>query len=315
VIAVRTVTAWWERTWFAPARAPNLAAARIIIALHALWIVLSRDYAATAGLPRAFWDEVDLTLRLRYLVVPGQPLLEHVLVVLTVIGLVGVALGVAPRVTCLASALLLYHLAPLEVILWTASPYERGLEISVIALVVLAVAPSADAWSVSSRSEDPERVATGAYRWPLVLIQLLLAQIYLFAGYSKLVRAGLGWVSADNLRRWLLVFSQQDQVVVFHGLGGWIADRPAVALAAAVFAMLLDLGFILAVFWPKARWIVLPAALAFHTGIVLSMNIVFLNLPQLLVFVDWEAIARRAGSRRAGGAVLRPSPHPDKLPA
>jgi len=58
--------------------------------------------------------------------------------VLTLAALLAAMLGIFARVSCFLAGLLLYRLAPLETIIWTVSPYARGLTISVLALLVLA---------------------------------------------------------------------------------------------------------------------------------------------------------------------------------
>ena len=289
---------WWDRFWFAPGSPRNLAAVRIVIAIHALWIVLSRDYGGVSGLPADLWSGVTTLDRVRYAIVPGHPMVEHGLTMLAVVALLAVALGVATRVSCLGAALLLYHLAPFETILWTTSPYERGLEIAVLSLVVLAVAPCADVWSVTARHQS-QRDVPWEYNWPLLLIQLFVAQVYLFSGWSKLFRVGWGWVSAENLRHWLLLFTQEDQIAVFHGLGRWLAAHPALCLLVAIGSLMLDLTFIVVLFWKRARKVYVPLAAMFHLGILFSMNIAFLNLPQLLVFVDWDWVTTRWRGGRA----------------
>ena len=286
----------WNRFWFAEAPATNLAAARIIIGAHALWIVLSRDFAAISALPVEFWDGVTAAAKWRYLLFPGHPVLEQALYWAAVGSLIAVVLGVRPRLTCAASALLLYHLAPLETIVWTPNAYERGLEISVIALVILAVAPCADTWSVM-RDRSRPAAPSAEYHWPLVAIQLVIAQIYLFSGYAKLYRVGPEWISSENLARWLQVFNQQDQVAVFQGPGAWLAQNGAATLAIAVAAIALDFGFIAVLFWRSLRVIVIPIAVAFHLGILVCMNIAFLNAPQLLIFVNWDGIRQRVEQR------------------
>jgi hypothetical protein len=288
---------WWDRVWFAPGSPRNLAAARIVIALHALWIVLSRDYAGISGLPADLWSGVTAFDRVRYAIVPGHPMVERALTVVAIVALVAVVCGVATRISCLGAALLLYHLAPFETILWTTSPYERGLEISTLSLVVLSIAPCADVWSVTARREG-QRHALWEYHWPLLLIQLFVAQIYLFSGWSKLFRVGWSWVSAENLRHWLLLFNQEDQIAVFRGLGTWLAGHPALCLLIAIGSLTLDLTFIVVLVWKRARTIYVPLAAAFHVGIFFSMNIAFLNLPQLLVFLDWEWLTERLRGNR-----------------
>ena len=69
----------WDRFWFGPGTARNLAAARIVLAAQALWILLSRDIPALSALPAAFWAEVPGSARWRFLVFEGRPGLEAAL--------------------------------------------------------------------------------------------------------------------------------------------------------------------------------------------------------------------------------------------
>ena len=121
------------RFWFAPEPAVNLAAARIVFALQALWILLSRDMPALSALPPRVLDRCP---GVRALAVPhlGRPSRARV----------GRAGGRARwpwrarcwesgRVPCCAAAgLLLYHLAPLETLFYTPSPWAKGLTLPVL---------------------------------------------------------------------------------------------------------------------------------------------------------------------------------------
>ncbi len=293
------LAAWWLRAWFTAAPPETLAGVRIVIAVHALWIVLSRDFAGMAQLPAPFWAALPASTRVRYLLLVPEPgWLAHATVALLVAALVALALGWRARAAAAVAAALLYHVAPLEVAPWTHSAYERGLEVSILACLVLAVAPSGDAWAVGAPRPAP--APSEAYAWPVTLIRLILASVYFNAFLSKLLRVGPGWVSADNLRRWLVVFEEQEQVGLFHVVGPWLARHPLLCLGAAVLAMVVDGGLWLAAFSRRARRVLVPLALAFHAGIALAMNIVFLNAPQLLVFADWGARARaRAAQSKA----------------
>ena len=282
----------WDRFWFRRGDARNLAAARIVFAAQALWILLSRDYAATSGLPPAFWATVERSAQWRYLVFPGHEGLESALQLVAAGALSLVLLGWRARPAALVAALSLYHLAPLEAIMWTPSPYERGGEIAILGLVVLAVSPCDDAWSLTARGRAVPAAAQ-RYHWPLLLLWLFVALPYFVSGWSKLYRVGPDWVTAENLRRWMLLFSQVDQIRVFDGMAKWIADRPFACGALAVAAIGLDLGFITAVFWRGARLVLVPLAALLHAGILVTMNIAWLNAPQLLVFVDWSALSVR----------------------
>src|SRR5687768_2476084 len=100
-------------------------------------------------------------------------------------------------------------------------------------------------------------------------------------------------MDAENQRRWLLAFNQDPQVSVFNSLGPWIAAHPALCWAMGIGAMLIDLGFVAAVFWKRSRVAIVAFALAGHAAILFALNIFFINIPQLLVFVDWEAVGAR----------------------
>jgi hypothetical protein len=229
--------------------------------------------------------------------------------VLALAALVAAAVGLWPRVACFAAGLLLYHLAPLEVIYWMPNAYERGLTVSVIALLALSFSRCGDALCLPKRPSAPSSVD---YNWPVRLLQLLVCQVYFISGYAKLYREGWEWVTAENMRRWLIVFSQQDQVITTP-LGVWLADRPLACWAIAVSAIGLDLGLIAILVWPRLRAWLISAVLAFHGGIVLTMGILFLNVPQLLVFVDWTWLGRQwrpTRFRRAWRPIRMPADPP-----
>lgn len=285
----------WESFWFAPESAMNLAAARIVLGLQSLWILLSRDIPALSGLPAGFWSEVAPSARWRYLLFEGHPRLELLLQSMALLALAGVVLGIRPRLCCALSGLLLYHLAPLETLFYTASPWATGLTIVVLGLVVLAVSPCDRALALRRAPADCE---PWEYGWPLRLLQLFVAQPYLFSGWAKLMNAGPAWAAPANMRAWLLLSNQDDQLAVFTAPGLWIADRPALCLLMGVAALLFDLLFVVAVFRPRWRRVMVPAAVLFHLGILFTQNYFFLSMPLLLVFVDWSEMRRRSTALR-----------------
>ena len=286
----------WDALWFVPETPVALAAARIVFALQALWILLSRDIPALSALPDAFWTGVSATARWRYLLWEGHPGLERALEAVAVVALAGALLGVYARVCCAVAGLLLYHLAPLETLFYTPSPWAKGLTIAVLGLIVLAVSPCDGALAWRRGSETPRE--PWEYGWPLRLLQLFVALPYLFSGWAKLMYAGPAWASAANIRAWLLLSNQDDQLAVFTAPGLWIADRPALCLLMGAAALAFDLLFVLAVFFPRSRRVLLPAAVAFHLGILFTQNYFFLSMPLLLVFVDWNAIRNRSAALR-----------------
>ena len=299
---VARVRGAWDRFWFAPETARNLAAARIVLAAQALWILLSRDIPALSALPPAFWAEVPASARWRYLIAAGHPALESILQAVALVALVGALLGVAARACCLLAALLLYHLAPLETLFFTASPWAKGLTLPVLGLLTLSLSPCADALRVGGGKAP--RASGSDHGWPLRLVQLFVCQPYLFSGIAKLKSAGLLWASPENMRAWLLLANLDDQLAVFRGPGLWLADRPVLCLAMGIAALAMDLGFVLVLFSPRARRVLVPAAVLFHAAIAVTQNYAFLSAPLLLVFVDWGPRVSRARTPPAGA----PSP-------
>lgn len=284
----------WNRVFFAPAPALNLAVVRVYFSVHAIWILLSRDLPANSSLPPEFWVNVPRAELLRFLIFPGHSQLEYGLQFAAILTLVGAAVGVMPRLCCFLSALLLYHLAPLETIYWTASPYQRGFTISVLALFTLSLAPCGDAIRFGkARVREPSSI----YCWPLRLIQIYVIHTYFFSGYSKLYRVGVSWMDPENLRSWFLLFSQQDQVMrqgaLFNTVGPWIADHWLLCLVAGGYGVLVNLFFVTTLFSNRARWFFVPDAVFFHILVFLTLNIFWLNTPHLLVFVNWQWLADR----------------------
>ena len=287
----------WDRYWFAPGSALNLAVARIVFASSSLWVLASRNFSGVSALPADFWGAVPTSLTWRFLDFGGHPSRELVLEWIAGAALVSAIIGILPRLSCFCAGILLYHLAPLESIIWTNSPYARGLTISVLALLTLSFSRCGDRCILfplhRSMAADPD-----ADSWAIRLIQGFIAQIYFFSGYSKVVYAGWKWASASNLRNWLLYFNEAPQTLVFHSLGLWIAARPTLCGIIGAATLALELAFPLVLFSKAARRVLVPLVAIFHLGILLSMNLVFLNVPQLLVFADWNWLKGRWGGIR-----------------
>jgi hypothetical protein len=284
----------WGRIWFAPGPAVNLAAARIIIAFHALWILLSRDFPAISNLPEPFWRLLSPAIQFRFLIFQGNGSLEHVVQWLAMVALAMTVLGLFTRFSAFAAGILLYHIAPLETIIWTPTAGGRGLTVAVLSLLILSFARCDQALTISRLfNKRPAVKDSWEYVWALKLLWLLIAWIYFFAGYSKIFRTGVGWISGENVRRWFLLLNQQDQFGVFNDLGPWLAEQAALCWVIAAATILLELLFPVVLVSLAARRILVPAAVIGHFGIMLAMNIAFLNVPQLLIFVNWNWLRQR----------------------
>jgi hypothetical protein len=275
-----------DRLLFAPASPLGLVVARVVLALQALWIVLSRPgmWELTSW-PAVFFKALPAGLLPRFVIVPGASSVDHILYVALIVALVTTLCGALPRTSMAVSAILLYHFAPMEAatsgLLYTAS--LGGLTLPMLGLLILAFAGMP-----RLRSEwSPE------YRWPLVLIQILFAFHYVNAGLAKLHWTGLGWYSAKNFGEiavtlWTLN-GQRLGLTVFHT--PWLAA----ALGAATF--LLEFTFPLAIVSKWARRILLPAAAVAAFLRIYVFGFFFLSFASILLMVNWDAVARRRETR------------------
>jgi hypothetical protein len=286
----------WDRFWFRPASPWGALGVRTLVTLNALWILLSRpDLPDLLAWPPEFWAAVGRFTAARYLLVGLPPGVEYGLYALLHVTLVTALVGLAPRASCFVSAVLLYRFAPLEAIFWSRlGPYFNGLTLPILALFVLAFAavPRRDAeWS-------------GEYRWPLALIQILFTFNYVAAWFSKLHTAGWGWVSADNIAGMV-----QSSILwgVTSPLAAVVAESRAACWTIAILTMLVETLFVLVPFSRWAARILVPLAALGHIGVVMVLGIVFLNLPLLLIYLDWDRLDTRlralAGVATASGGI------------
>ena len=290
---MRALAQWlggiWTRAFFSPEYALNLASARVIFAAHAIWLLLSRDIPAVSGFPGEFWRFVNRTDLWRFVIVPGHPGVEYAVQWIAVAALICAVLGVVPRLACFIAGALLFHLGGLQTIYWTTNPFQRDFTIDVLALFTLSFSRCGDALRLGG---SPPREPSADYSWPLRLVQLHLALAYFFSGASKLIRVGIGWLDPENLRTWFLFFAQEDQVnrlsPVFTTLGPWIADHWLLCFIAGLFGVLANLCFIAVPFSRYARRILVPDAAFFHLMVLLTLNIFWNNVVQLLVYVNWQ---------------------------
>jgi hypothetical protein len=119
-------------------------------------------------------------------------------------------------------------------------------------------------------------------------VQVLLCQIYFFAGYAKLVTSGLAWPAAENVRRYLLLLNQGLSNAPAGSLGYAVADVPWALTLLGWGGLLFELAFPLVLFSRAARLVLLPLALLFHVANGLLFRIFFQNVFLLLLFVEWD---------------------------
>lgn len=287
-----SLRAGWDAFWHAPTPARNLTAARLLLAGTGLWMVLSRfDLPGVLAFPPELWTGVGSARSARFLL--GAPVVtERVLFGLLHLALLGALVGAYPRATCFLSGLLLYHFAPFETIIRSPNPYLRGFTIPTLGLLILSFAPGVDALRWLPPRAAPAPLVTPA--WPLRLVQVLFCQIYVFAGWAKLVTSGWAWPTVENVRRYLLALNQGLSADPVSSLGYAVADRAWACALIGWGGLAFEFAFPLVLFSRVARLVLLPLAVLFHAGNALLFRIFFQNVFLLLLFVDWDR--RRSGS-------------------
>ena len=104
--------------------------------------------------------------------------------------------------------------------------------------------------------------------------------------------SGLAWTGPENLRGYLLLLNQALLEDPARSLGYAIAAHPWLCGAMAWAGLALEFSFPL-VWWPRARGLLLAAAVLFHLANAVLFRIFFQNAVLLLLFVDWDGLRGR----------------------
>jgi len=145
-------------------------------------------------------------------------------------------------------------------------------------LLVLAVSPAADAWSLDAlRRARSVPAPASRYGWPVRLVSLVTVLAYAVAGWAKVRNGGLAWVSGDVLRNHIAHDALRKSLVgaSHSSLGtallahGWLFPPMAAA------SLVVELGAPFAVVRRRLRTVWAVAAWGFHLGVLALMGIGF----------------------------------------
>jgi len=145
-------------------------------------------------------------------------------------------------------------------------------------LLVLAVAPAADAWSLDSRRRgQPEPQPAARYGWPVRLVTLVTVLAYVVAGWAKVRNGGLAWVSGDVLRNHIAHDALRKSLVgaSHSSLGTALLAHAWVFPPMALASLVVELGAPLALLRTRLRTLWVIAAWGFHLGVLALMGIGF----------------------------------------
>jgi hypothetical protein len=265
------VTRGWNRFWFAPAPARSFVIVRALVAVHALWIVLSRySWPRLASWPALFFTPQLAAMRLRFGIGLFGESVERVLWLVLIVALLCAMFG--SRIAAFVAALLLIHFAPFDDILaggvFTGA---GGLTTAALALVLFGFADA-------PRRDDPP---SWRWRWPVAAVELLVAMIYPLSLLVKLHYAGLGWYAPQNIQ----LIASRTGAFNHAPWSAFVVDWQAFDIAIGIATLVLEAGFIAVLFSRRARWFFVPLALIAAFVRWRVFGFVFVGWPLLFVFL------------------------------
>ena len=211
---------------------------------------------------------------------------------LMVISLFGATLGCLTSLTTKSSAVLFLFY---EGLLRSFGHFNHDEMPAVYILIVLALTPCGDAFSLDRwRDGSPARRAGIVYGYPILLMRMLLTWSYFSSALIKLRVAGLGYLSPDNLPNLAILHSLDNLHDTNFRLAFWLPQVREYTPIFVALVLLWELLFPLALFFRRARLIILALGIVFHLGTLFFLNVFFpYHLAMYLVFVDWGGWVRK----------------------
>ena len=250
----------------------RLAMLRMLIGTFALVYLLVRlPIFLQLGDRRTGFDGVGVAVLL------GGPVSGRVVdgtTAVTVLAGIGFVLGWRFRITGPLFALGLLTLGSYRASWGQLLHFEN---LMVLYLVIVALARSADVWSLDVRRHqrnrrDPAPGESTAYGWPIALTSLVLVITYVIAGIAKLRYGGLDWVFGDTLRNHVAYAAARLELLggspsPFAGFGVRLEWMWPLAAGATIVIELIApvalLGGRIRTVWVIAAWLMHLGVLAF----------------------------------------------------
>jgi len=204
--------------------------------------------------------------------------------------LLAATLGIYTRFTSKLSLLLIMFYQGL---LRSFGHFNHDESLGMYCLLILAFTPCADKFSYDARKAikniNTKEILT--YKYPIILMQAVLAWVYFSTGILKLNNAGLQYFLPDQLPI-LSIHHSLDNLHDFQFKSAFTLPslRQFIPLMT-VGAVFWEVTFPIGVFWKKTRWVYLGFGFMFHMSTIILMNIAFFNqLAMYSIFFNWEKI-------------------------
>ncbi len=314
---IKSIGQRWNRFWFEPVSADNLGLCRIILygsifLFYLLSPVLFKswgwhaDFTPWGKVSSVFWTPVWLfrTLHLPQLSTTSLIAVQTVWWLALAMSCVGLLTRFSTSISFIFGAYLfglpnnfgrIHHLDHL--LLW--------------AFLVMAFSRCGDAWSVDvlirkararTAAAEKELAPSGEYTWPVHLIWVISAMVYFEAGVSKLRHSGINWITSETMGNFLLrgyYHVSDSEPLTSWGL--FIARYHWLSSTVAACSLLLEVGFVIALFSRRARWVLVPGIVAMQMGIALFMGPNFYQMMMCqALWVPWDRVVGSIAARYAG---------------
>jgi hypothetical protein len=165
-------------------------------------------------------------------------------------------------------------------------------------LIILALTPSGDGFSLDSwwrarltrtGNRAPPLRPPAAYGYPILLMRIVLAWVYVSSALLKLRLGGLGYFDADSFLTLAISNSLGNMHDTQFRLAFHLTEYRTLAVMGLYVAIIWELLFPLAIISRRLRPYLLGVGVVFHIGTLLVVNITFpVQLAMYLVFIDWD---------------------------
>lgn len=288
-----------KRFLFASAAPLNLAVLRVVAFGMLLYLLHSERVLYYASWSRDMYQWPALA-GLFYKYLPITPEVVGPALTIATVTTVMAIVGLFTRTSAVVSVLLGYYLIGIPQLSGKVNHLHHVMMIT----AVLACSRCGDAfsfdavWRAIRRADRGEVAPVGPavrYGMPIRLAMVVLALVYFFPGFWKIASNGPQWVFSNNLenhmlQKWFELETYTPPIPIhempFSGPGG------------ALFAVVFELGFPLALLWGWSRLTWGAMGLLFHNLTNVLMKISFVTLQSMyVVFVDWQRLFAWVGNR------------------
>lgn len=180
----------------------------------------------------------------------------------------------------------------------------------VLHVIVVALAPSADAWSLDARrsSGSPGAAPSERYGWPIGLAAVITVVTYVIAGIAKLRYGGWEWMAGDTLQNHIAYAATRLDLLGGSPapLAAFAVDQAWILPPLAGASVLVEFGAPIALLGGHWRNAWVAAAWLMHVAILVTMLIGFAYPLSLVAFAPFFALERGWERLRAGRRVAAP---------